>query len=308
MNRKQKLKKYFKENWLLYFFLVLSLVLGFYGLFNSKHKTNNKLVESEFKQAEVLRRKNAMPSYDDLAILLNPMYSSTLVKVGDVTTDYSGIDLFNHSGGLFQLKETQFLEELFYDIHPVSFTLTFGAVHADAYKFTYYVFNNINQVNTYYIDNHGYKLLRETFDVPLNLNGNSWSITPTRAYDYIEFVLSSDNFNDRVLFNINSFNPDILSNNYDILLNNYNNLVAESDAKIAELTAKIVSQYQTIQQLQNTIDASSSLVPVVNTAISTPFNMIHNMLNFDIFGINLYAVLSFICTLCLVFFIIRKLL
>ena len=76
MNKKQKIKKYIKENWLLWFFLVISIFITIFSCSNPKYKTSNKLVENEIKQGQVLK-----PKKNDILINTNNPYYNAQGRV-----------------------------------------------------------------------------------------------------------------------------------------------------------------------------------------------------------------------------------
>lgn len=51
--------------------------------------------------------------------------------------------------------------------------------------------------------------------------------------------------------------------------------------------------------------ASNGFTTMVNSILNAPFNIINGMINFEIFGVNVFNVFSFLFTLCLIGFVIK---
>lgn len=102
---------------------------------------------------------------------------------------------------------------------------------------------------------------------------------------------------------------DELTTKYNNLLNDYN----EQGDKVDELTAKIKENETTIAQLQAQIktmqqDYSDYTWDSYFWALaSTPFTFISSFLNFNVMGVNVFALVSTLLTMGLIIYLIRKL-
>lgn len=177
--------------------------------------------------------------------------------------------------------------------------LTWLVVGTYPYQFDYY-FTFYFDDNTSYIY-HNQLTSEHYYTFNIDLNNTSYA---NKKVSYITFRRGASDM-------ITS-----LSNNqYSIGYNDgYMNGYGESEDKYKTL---VNEQKTTIEDLNNTIDlleeqAQTSLngltFTMISAVMSTPFNILHDYLNWDFFGINLFSLFTSLLTFLLIVWIIKFLL
>lgn len=342
MNKRQKIKKWFKDhftkknvlNWLFVGLIVLIVILCVY--FENKDKETMKNKESNitilndnidlnknilYGGVQITTTTNYNISYnqfDDYLKLNDFNYDGQAFSSGDVAIYITRFNLNTIKNNLLSYNNNSYSV----DLSTTSLTIEFNYESYQSnqeYGVIYYQYNNNSNVN------YKMALSPNTSLFARNLvDSNSTFRYSDRMqldfnYDYLDFcyyIIYNDQsdelitgYQNYMYFNDNiSFYSQQLQNENNALQERINNLSIQLDDALLGQDIKYNLGYQVgLNEGANQDLATNGFTALLNSIFSYPINFISSVFNFEFMGINVASILLFLVSICVVLFVVKRL-